>query len=229
MMHSSLRFRLHLVLAAMLPFGALAAGCTTPDQTGTAGAMITCSTDPGTGVILRCVPGGGDGSGGTCTDIDEDGDGDCHDDPAIVRARADGGGGGSDDGSGATADDDDGDGVPNALDCDERPGEDGDNHHGGGEAELPYDIKPQLDATVTPIADAFAAQGVAPASIDSVTLDGDSWRLAELQAGTPFVVTTADCTHAGNRDVGRDRVIVTWTNADGTSASDHLDLRYCEP
>ncbi|MCE9577364.1 MAG: hypothetical protein K8W52_29720 [Deltaproteobacteria bacterium] len=224
MLNSSLRFRLHLVVAALLPFGALGA-CTGADQTGTAGELITCSTDPGTGVILRCTPGGG---GGTCTDVDEDGDGDCHDDPTIVKSRTDGGGGGSDDGSGGTADDDDGDGVPNAEDCDERPGEDGDDHGGGGEAELPYDVKPQLDATVTPILDAFAAEGVAPASIDSVTLDGGSWRLAELQAGAPFVVTPDDCNHAGNRDVGRDRVIVTWTNADGTSASDHLDIRYCE-
>ncbi len=221
MMHSSLRFRLHLVVAALLPLGALGAGCTTADQTGTAGSLITCSTDPGTGVILRCEPG--DGGGGACTDVDEDGDGDCHDDPAIGERHDDGG---SDDNSG---DDDDGDGVPDAEDCDERPGEDGDDHGGSGQAELPYDVKPQLDATVTPILDAFAEEGVAPASIDSVTLDGGSWRLAELQAGTPFVVTPDDCNHAGNRDLGRDRVIVTWTNADGTSASDHLDLRYCEP
>jgi hypothetical protein len=217
-MSSTIRVRRHFAfaLAALLPFGALG-GCSSSDQTGTAGALITCTTDPGTGVILRCEPGG---SGGSCTDVDEDGDGDCHDDPIVIGSRAPDG---ADDG---TDDDDDGDGVPNEEDCDERPGEDGDD--GGAEAKLPYDVKPQLGSSVTPILDAFAAEGVAPASIDSVTLDGGSWREAELQAGTPFTVTAADCNHAGNRDAGRDRVVVTWTNADGSSASDHLDIRYCE-
>lgn len=40
-------------------------------------------------------------------------------------------------------------------------------------------------------------------------------------------MTDADCTHVGNRDVGRDRVVVTWTNANGSTQSDHLDIRYC--
>ena len=42
-----------------------------------------------------------------------------------------------------------------------------------------------------------------------------------------FVVTQADCDHVGNRDVGRDRAIVTWRNHDNTEDSDHIDLRYC--
>ena len=57
---------------------------------------------------------------------------------------------------------------------------------------------------------------------------GSAWRLSELHAGTSFVVNALDCTHAGNRAVGRDRVIVKWKNADGTTESDHLDLRYCD-
>ena len=86
---------------------------------------------------------------------------------------------------------------------------------------------PALGATVRPIFDAFAEEGAQPASIVSVTLDGGSWRLTELQAGTPFTVTSADCDHAGNRATGRDRVVVTWTNTDGSTRSDHLDIRYC--
>ena len=87
----------------------------------------------------------------------------------------------------------------------------------------------QLGNTTTPIADAFAEKGAQPAAIVSVTMDGGgSWRLAELQAGTSFVVTQADCDHDGNRDTGRDRVIVTWSNTDGSTDSDHLDIRYCE-
>ena len=117
-------------------------------------------------------------------------------------------------------------GVSDDDDCDHHPGEDGDDHGGGG-ADLPYDVVPALGATVRPIFDAFAEEGMQPASIVSVTLDGGTWRAAELSAGTPFVVTSADCDHAGNRDTGRDRVVVTWTNADGSSASDHLDIRYC--
>lgn len=219
-----MRTRLHLaiVLSALLPVAALGA-CTT-DATGTAGEMITCTADPDTGVITGCQPGD---DGGACVDVDEDGDGDCHDDPTVIGRTLDDDSAGDDHGGGS-AGDDDGDGVPNDRDCDERPGEDGDDDHGNGQAELPYDVKPQLGETVTPIADAFAAEGVAPASIDDVVFEGGSWRAAELQSGTPFVVTADDCAHAGNRDVGRDRVIVTWTNADGTSASDHLDIRYCE-
>lgn len=191
--------------------GTMAACSTNVSQKG---QLITCQTDPGTGVILRCEPGGGDGGANTCTDVDEDGDGDCHDDqsttPTTKRAPDDG--------------DSDGDGVPDSEDCDEHPGEDDDDDSGG--ADLPYDIKMSLGETYTPIADAFAEKGGQPASIVSVT--GATWRAAELSAGTPFTIDQTDCDHDGNRDVGRDRVIVTWTNADGSTESDHLDLRYCE-
>jgi hypothetical protein len=153
--------RFSLLLALVAPF---AFGCS-GDSTSTAGQMITCTTDPGTGVILRCASGSGSDTGGgnTCVDIDEDGDGEPHDqtdDSSIARLAPHDG---SDDGSGSTG------------------------------AQLPYDVKPQLGATVTPIADAFAEEGQQPASIVSVT--GATWRAAELAAGTPFVVTQDDCDH----------------------------------
>jgi hypothetical protein len=196
--------------------------CTGGDNTSSRGQMITCTTDPGTGVILSCGTGSGSGGGGnTCQDIDEDGDGEPHDQPGDSSARLaphDG----SDDGSNDTADDD-GDGIPNSEDCDTHEGEDDGGSSDG--AQLPYDIAPQLGATATPVVDAFASEGAQPASIVSVT--GATWRAAELSAGTPFVITQADCDHQGTRAVGRDRVVVTWTNADGTTASDHLDIRYC--
>ena len=59
-------------------------------------------------------------------------------------------------------------------------------------------------------------------------MEGTAWRLTELQNGTVFTVTQADCDHAGNRSTGRDRVFVTWQNADGSEQTDHLDMRYCE-
>lgn len=101
---------------------------------------------------------------------------------------------------------------------------------GGGDgsgAELPYDAKLSLGQTWQ-LAEAFAEKGPQPSRVVSVTMDGSSWRLTELQSGAPFTVTQADCDHAGNRDVGRDRAIITWENADGTTETDHLDLRYCE-
>lgn len=194
--------------------------CSSPNES-TKGQLITCSTDPGTGVILACEPGGGGGPN-TCVDVDEDGDGDCSDDdvgddnPSFAPSN------GSDDSP--DGDDSDDDGVPDDEDCDEHPGEDGDDH--GSDVDLPYDIKMSLGQTYTPIADAFAEKGAQPAAILSVS--GASWRGAELAAGTPFTITTDDCEHAGNRDIGRDRVVVTWLNADGSMDADHLDLRYCE-
>jgi len=198
--------RFALLLIAVLPFG-----CSSSNTSST-GQLITCDTDPGTGTILRCVPGDGGGSG-TCQDVDEDGDGEPHDDGTIARTSSD-------------ADDDDGDGISNEDDCDEHEGEDGDEH-APGEADLPYDIAPQLGSTATPISDAFAEKGTQPAAIVSVTMDGGTWRLTELQSSTPFVITQDDCSHAGNRDVGRDRVFVTWQNTDGSTMMDHLDIRYC--
>jgi len=220
-----LRSRLSWTLLALLPIGALAPACSST-HVGTTGQAITCDTDPTTGTIVRCGAGAGSGSGtgsgsSTCQDIDEDGDGEPHDqgddrgvdDPDHDR--------GDDTGSHATGDRD-GDGIPDDRDCDERPGED------GARDGLPYDVRPQLQATVRPIIDAFAEQGSQPAAIVSVAMDGSTWRLAELQAGTAFVVTQADCDHAGNRGTGRDRVIVTWQTADQVEHADHLDIRYCK-
>ena len=210
--------------------------------TSTKGQHITCETDPDSGVILSCEPGEGDGGDNTCEDIDEDGDGMPEDD----TDQPDDGGGGiprlatpeSGPGSDGTADshdedgdgvcdgdddDDDDDGIEDDDDCDEGEGGDSD------ESELPYDVKMQEGQTYTPIVDAFNEKGGQPAAIVSVTFDGGgSWRATELQANTSFTITAQDCAHVGNRDVGRDRVIVTWQNSDGTTESDHLDLRYCE-
>lgn len=209
-----LRSCLSLTLMTLLPLGVLAPGCSS-DKTATQGQMITCTTDPGTGEILRCAPGAGDGSGSnTCQDIDEDGDGEPHDDgddKGGASLTVDGGSG-----------DRDHDGVSDDHDCDEHAGEDGDRDG------LPYDIRPKLGATTKPVIDAFAAEGTQPAAIVSITMSGGTWRLTELQAGTAFVVTQADCDHAGNREVGRDRVVVTWKNADQTQHTDHLDIRYCK-
>jgi hypothetical protein len=221
---------LRAILIAVLPFSVLAPACT-GGATSSTGQMITCTTDPGTGVIVRCENGDGSGSG-TCHDIDEDGDGDPHDEAEGADdsgnhtnvAAPDDGHGGSDDGSGHEGDTD-GDGIPDSDDCDNHHGEDDD----GGD-ELPYDVRPALGATTQPIQEAFAEKGGQPFAIDSVSMDGSSsWRLAELVSGTAFLVTEQDCNHAGNRDIGRDRVIVTWRDdAAAVSQSDHLDIRYCK-
>lgn len=108
--------------------------------------------------------------------------------------------------------------------------DDGEDCHEGGSArsDLPYDAKIPLGATFR-LSDSFLEKGPVPARIVSVTMEGGgTWRLAELIADTAFVLTQADCEHEGNRDIGRDRVVVTWENADGSTESDHLDLRYCE-
>jgi hypothetical protein len=211
------------ILVALLPFGVLAPACTS-SGTSTASQQITCETDPSTGVVLSCQPGGGGGAN-TCHDIDEDGDGEPHDeaeDPTDDTPHASFDGGGGDDGEAHDADDDH-DGVPDDDDCDHHPGEDEDHDDA---ADLPYDVRPALGATTSPVLDAFAAKGMQPASIVSVT--GAAWRGAELAAGSSFVVTADDCAHAGNRDIGRDRVVVTWANADGSEHADHLDIRYCK-
>jgi hypothetical protein len=230
---SQLRTTLSLSLVALLPFGVLAPGCS--PSTATKGQLITCTTDPGTGVILRCEPGTGTGSGtgsggGMCQDVDEDGDGEPHDDgddtggtPILSRGGDDDG---DDDGDDHDEGDDHGDhdhdGVPDDDDCDEHPGEDANRE------DLPYDVRPQLGAMTRPILDAFAARGGQAPEIVSITMEGGSWRLAELKAGAAFVVTQEDCNHAGNRSTGRDRVFVTWKNADQTQSRDHLDIRYCK-
>lgn len=219
---------LSFLLVSILPFGVLAPACSSPGES-VKGQLIQCATDPGTGVILRCAPASSsEGGANTCVDVDEDGDGEPHDGAGTptsgglgVIARADGG---SDDGDDDDADDDDGDGVPNGEDCDHHPGEDDDGDD--SVADLPYDIELDLGQTTSPVIDAFAEKGAQPAAIVSVT--GATWRATELSAGTSFVVTEADCTHAGNRDVGRDRVVVTWKDPDGSTHADHLDLRYCK-
>lgn len=220
----------HLNTFAMIlfPVGLLAA-CS-PDMSST-NQLITCDTDPGTGVILSCVPGGDQDGGNdpdTCVDVDEDGDGEPGDQSPGQIARTsgavtgEGSGGDNDD----VDDDRDDDGISDELDCDEHEGEDDDDN----DVDLPYDVRPQLGDPTTPIADAFAEKGAQPTSILSVTMDGGgTWRLDDLRAGTSFVVTQADCDHEGNRDTGRDRVVVTWTNFDGSTQSDHLDIRYCNP
>ncbi len=217
--------RLSILLLVLAPIAACSS-----DHLSTKGQMISCGTDPGTGVILRCSPVGGDpgpaigsdggddhgggggegsGSGSNCLDVDEDGDGEPHDE-GVPRLQAEPG-------------DMDGDGVPDNEDCDNHPGED-DNR----EADLPYDVKPQLGQLATPIIDAFQEGGGTAPTIVSVTMDGGSWRLTELQNSTPFTVTQDDCDHQGNRDIGRDRVFVTWQNTGGGTSTDHLDIRYCE-
>src|SRR5689334_21272483 len=173
-----LRTTLSLALVSLLPFGVLAPGCST--STATKGQLITCTTDPGTGAILRCEPGTGGGSGsgtGTCQDVDEDGDGEPHDDgDDTATSRQSRGGDGDDNDEGGDDGDHDHDGVPDENDCDEHPGEDAQRQ------ELPYDVRPQLGTTTRPILDAFAARGGQAPQIVSVTMEGGSWRLAELQA-----------------------------------------------
>lgn len=97
----------------------------------------------------------------------------------------------------------------------------------GGECDLPYDIKMPLGSVHAPIADAFAEEGCVPESF-TVELDGVEWRAEELLSGAAFEITEADCDHEGNRDAGRDRVNVTWTQPSGETETDHLDLRYCD-
>lgn len=118
---------LALALAAALPLGALAPGCTSTD-TSTVGQRITC-IDNGAGPT-NCQPAGNSaGSGNTCDDIDEDGDGEPHDDgedaedgleDETVADRDDDGVTDIDD------DDDDGDGISDDRDCDRRAGGDDD-------------------------------------------------------------------------------------------------------
>ena len=95
------------------------------------------------------------------------------------------------------------------------------------ESELPYDVRPQL-GEVFQLEMAFLEEGPAPAAILSVTMENGDWRLAELQANTPFTIDQADCDHEGNRDTGRDRIEVAWQNHDGSTDEDHLDIRYCK-
>lgn len=233
-----------------LALAVTAAACT--PNTSTVGQRITCDVDSESGVILACAPGDDSGGANTCQDIDEDGDGQPEDDDTDAGSGS-GSGSGSDaggtlaftgdsddseDDSSSSSDDcdedddgvddiddpdDDNDGIDDSDDCDETEGGDGD------ESDLPYNFDMQLGQTVTPIVDAFAEKGAQPAAIVSVVPEsGTGWRLAELQSGATFTVTDADCSHEGNHGTGRDRVVVTWENADGSQESDHMTLRYCE-
>lgn len=92
-------------------------------------------------------------------------------------------------------------------------------------SDLPYDAKLPVGATYF-LEQSFWEKGPSPAKIIKVEVDG-GWREAELKANTPFVVTQADCDHQGNKDIGRDRIFVTWQNFDGSTETDHLDMRYC--
>lgn len=211
---------LALALVSLLPFGVLAPGCSS-DATAQKGQLISCSTDPSTGVVLSCHAGEDDGEH-VCHDLDTNGDGepqDTPDDNPTVVARH-----GDDDGDDHDMNDDHGDhdhdGIPDDDDCDHHPGEDD-----GGDS-LPYDVRPAKGSTTAPVADAFADAGFTPAEI--LSINGATWRIDELRAGAAFVVEQADCDHAGNRDTGRDRVVVQWRNDDGSVHADHLDIRYCK-
>jgi hypothetical protein len=107
--------------------------------------------------------------------------------------------------------------------------DDGDDRCEAGsmKADLPYDAKLPLGSSFR-LSNAFYEKGSLPAQILSVTMSGGSWRLTELKADTVFAVTQADCQHEGNRSTGRDRIEVTWKNHDGSTETDHLDMRYCD-
>ena len=97
-----------------------------------------------------------------------------------------------------------------------------------GKADLPYDAQPGVGDTWK-LLDAFLEKGAPPKAVLDVTMEGGgAWRLAELKSGAAFTITQADCDHQGNRDVGRDRIFVTWENSDGSKSTDHLDMRYCK-
>lgn len=164
---------------------------------------------------------------------------------ATVATRSGGGsgsgGGGDTESSGSGSGDDKSSGSESessgdksgGSDCDdkksesEKSGDGEDACYAPGKADLPYDVRPQVGQTFR-LLDAFLLKGAPPKAVLDVTMDGGSWRLDELKAGSPFVITQADCDHAGNRDVGRDRIFVTWQNADGSKQTDHLDMRYCK-
>lgn len=127
-------------------------------------------------------------------------------------------------------DGDDGDDHEQDTDCgddEDTDGDDEDTDGDEGEADLPYDMKLELGDVVL-LEDAFLEKGPLPAAVLEVTMEDGDWRLLELANGIPFAVTQADCDHEGNRDTGRDRIFVTWENGDGSTETDHLDLRYCE-
>jgi hypothetical protein len=117
--------------------------------------------------------------------------------------------------------------VPDAGDHDDDVPDGGiDDDDDDGRADLPYHVDPALGSSFA-LVDAFLEKGAAPARISSVEVAG-GWRAAELAAGTRFAITEADCSHAGNKGTGRDRIFVAWENADGSRELDHFELRYCD-
>lgn len=192
--------------------------------------------------FVACDPSAGDRQGIRAGQCDDDVDATCDDDGQDTEDNPHD----TDDDGQDTEDNphDTDDGVDTDHDCadtassvddhcgdtdddDDTDGDDDDTDGDDGEADLPYDVKLALGDSFA-LGDAFLEKGPAPMAIVSVEMEGGDWRLAELQAGTSFVVDQGDCDHVGNRDVGRDRVFVTWQNADGSQETDHLDLRYCE-
>ncbi len=121
--------------------------------------------------------------------------------------------------------DDDSDLRPNGLDDDRDDDGVCDDDSVSTALSLPYAVKLAVGETFQ-LSRAFEGNGT-PTHI-SVEMIGSTWRLAELRADTPFVVDTADCAHEGNRDTGRDRIFVAWTDPTGRRALEHLDLRYCK-
>ncbi|MBI2374941.1 MAG: hypothetical protein HYV07_13175 [Deltaproteobacteria bacterium] len=164
--------------------------------------------------------GEGDGEGSSSED-----DGDSHSGSDSSSEDDGDSHSGSDDGdredeSGA----DDGAGEPSGESTDESAGSSSDSD---ARAELPCNISVPEGSTFK-LSDAFLTEGPAPAAILEVQMDGDPWRLEELQTDTPFIVTADDCAHRGNRDVGRDRLFVLWQNLDGSVELEHIDVRYCD-
>lgn len=96
-----------------------------------------------------------------------------------------------------------------------------------GRADLPYNWNLSVGRTVK-LVDAFLEKGAPPKAIVSVTMEGTPWHLTELQTGAPITVTQADCDHEGNHGTGRDRIVLTWENADGSKETDHMTIRWCK-
>ena len=149
--------------------------------------------------------------GGALDDSDDDGRADRHDD--------------DDDSDGICDDDDSSDDSDSDGGVDD--GDSGSDDDSDGRADLPYHVDPALGARFA-LADAFAEKGAQPAEILSLEMPETEWRLAELRAGTPFEVTQADCDHEGNSGRGRDRIYISWRNADGSVELDHFEIRYCD-
>lgn len=137
---------------------------------------------------------------------------------------------GSNSGAQRLGDDDDaelGEGGADLVDDGADDDSPGDGCDCSGEADLPYNVNLALGASFK-LTDAFLQKGPLPAAILELTMEAPEWRLAELVSNTEYVVTQADCDHEGNHGTGRDRVFITWQNADSSVESDHFTIRYCD-